>query len=608
MVMRFWGEPAVRAEDFAALVDAKGTGIEANALERAVREHGWRAFRFSGGLAEARVQLQRGRPVVALVRESGGGNHYVVLVGASSNRFALHDPGRGPFRVVDAGQLQRTWRDAGSWGLLILPPERPSGESSLDAYLVPDDELQSAAQRLTTAVEADPVAALPLVELAGVRFRQKRWREAGDLAARAARLQPGDTYTYELLAAARFVQGDAAAALEAWNEIREPRVDLTRIDGLDRTRYDVVTRLLDQPAGTLLTDASLRRSRRRLASLPSQEIAHIDYVPQPGGTAQVNVNVLERPRWNAGNSFLPAAAVHALTERTLRLELAAPTGNGELWSASWRWWKERPAFTARLDVPSTWSTFGIWHVDALWERQSYRLADATPGELDLVTRRRSAIGCGQWATADWHLDVTGALEHWSGRGKDVVAEAGLERRAANERLVLRGSVSRAWNTHGREPYATGNLFASWCSSTSAERRTVRILCRAGEAAASSNAPLLLWPNAGSGPVGTFLLRAHPLLDGGVVTGKGFARQLVHGGLETQVWPWPRRLLSLGFAAFVDGMRPGSPFERASAATQADFGAGLRLQLPGRNELLRLDVARGARDGQMALGIEIGTTR
>jgi hypothetical protein len=104
----------------------------------------------------------------------------------------------------------------------------------------------------------------------------------------------------------------------------------------------------------------------------------------------------------------------------------------------------------------------------------------------------------------------------------------------------------------------------------------------------------------------FLLRAHPLLDGGVVVGKGFARQLTHGGLETQVWPWPHSLVSLGFAAFVDAVRPGSPFERTSAASQADFGTGLRLQLPAQNELLRLDIARGARDGQVAFSIEIDT--
>jgi len=45
-----------------------------------------------------------------------------------------------------------------------------------------------------------------------------------------------------------------------------------------------------------------------------------------------------------------------------------------------------------------------------------------------------------------------------------------------------------------------------------------------------------------------------------------------------------------------------------APLQVDLGAGLRLQLPTQAEHLRLDLARGARDGQVALSIEIESDR
>ena len=638
MVLRFWGAPGVHAQDFSSLVGADGAGISASDLKRAVHERGWRALSFGGGLVEARLQLQRGRPIVALLRQGDGNNHYVVLVGVDDDHVLLHDPARGPFRIVEATQLQEAWRDAGGWGLLILPPDDgrtdvPSGAgtggaleigSNRDApptaldgcallvergvRLARNGELEAAGQLLETALGLCPSTPAPLRELAGVRFRQKRWGEAEQLARLAARMQPQDAYTWELLAATCFVQGDLAAALEAWNQVHKPRVDLTRIDGLERTRYDVVTQLLDQPTGTLLTEASLRRSRRRLASLPSRQIAHIEYQPLPDGSAQVNVNVLERPRWNAGADVLPVAAIRTLVDRTLRLEIAAPTGNGELWSASWRWWQNRPALNLRLDMPAAWSTLGIWHVAGGWERQLYRVPDAGTPLVVPVERRRSAVGCGQWATADWHWEVAGALERWSGRGQDAALEIGLERRAAGDRLALRGEAARAWNTGGYAPYATASVLASWRSSAVTERRTLRLRCHAGVAAASSSAPLLLWPGAGTGPGGAYLLRAHPLLDDGVIAGKGFARELAHGGIEIQLWPWSSSLLSLGIAAFVDAARPGSPFARATAPMQVDFGTGLRVQLPTQSEHLRLDVARGARDGQVALSIEIESDR
>ena len=56
---------------------------------------------------------------------------------------------------------------------------------------------------------------------------------------------------------------------------------------------------------------------------------------------------------------------------------------------------------------------------------------------------------------------------------------------------------------------------------------------AGLAATSAAAPFDLWPGAGTGHVRTPLLRAHPLLDAGVVSGPVFGRRLAHGTVEYQ---------------------------------------------------------------------------
>ena len=176
------------------------------------------------------------------------------------------------------------------------------------------------------------------------------------------------------------------------------------------------------------------------------------------------------------------------------------------------------------------------------------------------------------------------------------------------RLAVRGEVSRAWSTSGFAPYATGSVLARWNSHSSSELRTVRLQGRMGVATASSSAPLLLWPAAGTGAGGAYLLRAHPLLDEGVITGKGLARELTHGGFEIQLWPWAAGFFSLGIAVFLDVAQPGLPFASAAAPLQADIGAGLRAQLPMQSECLRLDVARGTRDGQMAVSIGVESDR
>jgi hypothetical protein len=67
---------------------------------------------------------------------------------------------------------------------------------------------------------------------------------------------------------------------------------------------------------------------------------------------------------------------------------------------------------------------------------------------------------------------------------------------------------------------------------------LRLLCNAGVDATSSSAPRLLWPGAGTGPGGAYLLRAHLLLDGAVLDGKGFAHNLAHSSIEVELSPWP----------------------------------------------------------------------
>jgi hypothetical protein len=71
---------------------------------------------------------------------------------------------------------------------------------------------------------------------------------------------------------------------------------------------------------------------------------------------------------------------------------------------------------------------------------------------------------------------------------------------------------------------------------------------------SDNAPLWLWPGAGDGHARAPLLRAHPLLDDGIIdmTGRSaFGRTIESATLEGQRWFERPALVRLGVAAFAD---------------------------------------------------------
>jgi outer membrane translocation and assembly module TamA len=103
-----------------------------------------------------------------------------------------------------------------------------------------------------------------------------------------------------------------------------------------------------------------------------------------------------------------------------------------------------------------------------------------------------------------------------------------------------------------------------------------------------------------------LLRAHPLLHDGVIRDGVFGRVVASGGAEWRRWRSPvLRLLRIAPAAFVDVARAFDAPQFADPRAHVDIGAGIRLAIPGAG-VIRADVARGLRDGEMA--VSVGWTR
>ncbi|MDX1568416.1 MAG: hypothetical protein R3223_11490, partial [Longimicrobiales bacterium] len=122
-------------------------------------------------------------------------------------------------------------------------------------------------------------------------------------------------------------------------------------------------------------------------------------------------------------------------------------------------------------------------------------------------------------------------------------------------------------------------------------------------AVSEGTPLAYWPGAGEGRAREGLLRAHPLLDGGVIAGEGFGRTLVNAGAEARWWGGGWSGLTLAPAVFVDVGRAGRRMvDRPTSALLVDAGVGLRVTVPGRGGAARVDLARGVTDGGWVLQV------
>lgn len=646
MVMRYWGERDIYAEEFAPYVGDDERGISTESLARAAGRSGWTAIPFSAGSGDVGHHLSRGRPLIALIRVAPSRFHYVVIVGLNDEYVMYHDPAIAPYRKMSIERFERAWSESGRWTMLLLRQtpaadgdgaaapaageretavagaqpisERVSGANA-GAAACPaivtraiesagSGALEETERLLTRANEICGASATVTRELAGLRFRQQRFAEAARLAERSVALDPDDEYGWELLAAARFGAGERDAALAAWNRIGAPRVDLVDIQGLRRTRYGVVAARLGVAPRDTLTPAALHRARRRIAALPTVSASAVRYRPLPDGSVELEAALVERPALPSSLPQILGMAARALPSRELSAHVASPVGGGALLGARWRWWANRPLVGASIAAPGAFGLPGVLDVRGYWEQQSYEAprtanAGAVDDAVTVEERRHAAAGLAEWLSGMLWLSGGLGVDRWTDGPIRPAVHAAVQLRLAEDRIAVTGSGS-AWPSIASRPaFGLIELAASWRST--AGRRALEWRARAGFELASDGSPLALWRGAGTGHARDALLRAHPLLDDGVVRGERIGRSLAHGGFEATRWLWDGGLGAVGVALFLDGAKLWRPLDRGvgevDGSLMIDSGAGLRLSLPWQGSL-RADVAVGLGDGATALSM------
>ena len=603
MVMRYWGA-RVSPEEFAPLVDREAGGIATGALARAVRERGWMAVAAAGTAALAQAELGAGRPVIALIEDRPGTFHYVVIVGWHDRAVVLHDPARTPYVLMHPSEFERRWLPGGRW-MLAVAPSRPvdtadargsiarapvRGTESCAALVAEGvvhaqrNELGEAERLLARAAYECPGAG-PLRELAGVRLLQRRWPEVADLAGRAVALDRADAHAWRLLATSRYVSGDRAGALDAWNVAGDPVIDLVTVSGLERTTHRTVERRLGLAPETVLTRDALERARRRLDELPAAFLTRMEFVARAGGRAEVRAHVAERPVLPSGRLSWAAIGLRAAAAREVALGVAGVTGGGERIDARWRFWPNRPAAGLALRAPSA---AGVFSLELAAERQPF-----TDPTFEAAERFGVRASLGDWASGALRWEARGGVDRWRGRAAFGMAGGGV--RVQRGRLAL-AAAADAWL--GDRAFGMTHLRSAWRSTD--EPRGMVVVLAGGAEWMHGTGPADVWPAADTGHARAALLRAHPILDDGRLRAERLGRRLAHATAEAQHW-WRVGPLPIGAAIFVDAAHTGRRLSGPGIG-DVDAGAGLRAALPGRAGTLRVDLAHGLRDGRHAVSV------
>jgi len=619
MVFRYWGDTHASVEPFERLVDTRAGGIADGVLVHAIAQRGWTTSRIAGSIDALRQQIASRHPVIILLQDRPNRYHYLVVVGIEPNRIVVHDPAWGPSRRIATADLIRVWRPTGFWALVVLPPAdravaptsaTPSPERAghdrcevlLDQAVgrVRTQGLDIADEAIGGVIEECPESAGPLRELAGVRFAQHRWQDADDLASRAVARDPGDAYAWQVLASARFVQDDVSGALRAWNAIGQPRLDAVDIHGLHHSRYQLIAEMLGLAPNTILTAASFERAERRLGELPDRVSARMALRPAQDGYAAVDVAIVERDPEPHGPFEWGATAATTVVNREIAIGVPGFTGQGELWSADWRWWTHRPRVAAAFAAPRAGWLPGVWRVEGSWESQRY-VVDRDSGAFVDETRAHGGVSVSDWLTGALRYQLAAGFDEWSGRQRTASIGGELERRFARDRVGIVVQAATFAPVSSGSSFRMASIRADARTSTDAEGWVLAAM--AGANVASAAAPLALWSGAGGGHARPELLRAHPLLDDGAIEGSVFGRALTSASVEGQRWLARTAPMRVAIAAFTDVARASERLPGAAGAPwQVDTGIGVRVRVPGSGGTLRADFAHGLRDGANAFTV------
>ncbi len=623
MLMRYWGRTNVYAETFADLVDPAAAGIHGGDLVAALRSRGFEAQSIRGDPDQVRAHLAARQPIVALIEDRPQRFHYVVIVGWPAGRVIVHDPARAPFRILDENTFLKVWAASDRWTLIATPtdvdrtrsvdaetrsPVRRTPRSSADEAcsdlmnegirLAGADDATGARRLFELAAAKCPDAAGPWREMAGLHALAADWPAAASDARRALSKDSSDALAARILATALFLKDDVDGALDAWNRVGEPTIDLINVIGLERTRYEVATRVIRLRPQAMLAASNLIAARRRFAELPAAQVTRLAMRPGENGRAQIDGSIIERPLVPSSPMALAAVGLRASTDREAVITIASPSGGGEVWTGTWRWWERRPKVALAFDSVAPFG--GLWGVSILGERQAYE----TGSTVNEESRRGAEFRVSDWTARGLRWEGTAGIDRFADtagtESRAVSMGAALQRRFAGERAVLE---LRGTTWIGQLTTWSVGLRSEWRSKT--QNEGLVWLARAQDAVVAHGAPLALWPGAGTGQGRDGLLRAHPLIDDGIIRDAVFGRHVVDGGVEGRRWlQLSRKPVRFAPAVFVDVARAYHALDDQTERWQMDVGAGLRMAIPGSG-VLRVDVAHGLADGRTSVSMGWG---
>lgn len=614
MVLRYWGDDASHDDVASALLEPELHGIAGSRLAEFARGRGLEAVAYRGDMGNLREYVGKGRPLIVAWDMGRGRFHDVVVVGFDDARDAVivHDPAEGASRPIGTAAFENRWRGAGYWTLVVARGRAADAPPSYEQLVARGiaagrgGHYEEAEASLQRAIDASPSRPEARVELAGLRFLQKKYEDAAAGFASALIHQP-DGYAREMLAASLHLAGHTEDALKEWNRLGQPRLDEIQVKGLAHTRDHVVSRELALAPDGVLDLGRYRETRLRLEELGIFNRIALRPLPREPGHVDLEVDLAERHGFGDRAQLAIQGAVNAVRKKVV-LRYFNLAGAGINFGVDYKWQRTQPHLEGDIEWPRPFGLPANLRVEALGARPTYDLGETfTMRTRGAGVSLRRVVGPGTVAELGWRVRnrTFSAIRPDAPDGRISGYQLGLDHRFVDRRRYRLDASARffqALASLGSDlAYPLGQValryhgFIAPPDGKPIARAAVAaqlIIGRGGD-----RAPLDEMFTPGASSQMDYPLRGHYVRRGGILGGTAIGRDLDLLNVELQRRIADRPHFQLGAVVFYDGARLDTTAQ-GGARKMNDVGLGLRLAIRGL--ILRVDHGRSlSGDGKNA---------
>jgi hypothetical protein len=201
------------------------------------------------------------------------------------------------------------------------------------------------------------------VELAGIRFKQKKYGEAADYLQRALQLDPADEYANDFLGSVYFLQGNLEAALKYWNRVSKPYVENVQLDPSPRVDPVLLDRAFAFAPSSVLRLSELRTTEARVSGLSIFPDRKFDVEARPDGNFDVVFRGRERNAWGANKWQGLLSLFRGLPFQTIHPEFYNIRGRAINSVSLLRWDAQKRRFWTNLSGPFSEDPKWRYHLD-----------------------------------------------------------------------------------------------------------------------------------------------------------------------------------------------------------------------------------------------------